>query len=304
GHVTALTAGTTEVTVRYEDFTQLIPVEVKEPEKTEDVVTYAVNKKSLELGTGQQEQLIVTEKTVKPDGTVLYKDVTDKGKYNVVDNRIATVKKGLVTAHRAGKTQVRVKIPGEDTILVYLEVKEAPQDIVTYKVSKKDLSLGVGQQEQLVVTEVTETQQNNVTYKISKKDLSLGVGQQEQLVVTEVTEKVDGSTTEKGITPKTQFSVVNNQIATVKKGLVTAHQAGKTQVRVKVPGEDTIFVYLEVKEVPQDLVTYELSETNVQMAVGEQKQLKVTEVTTKPNGEVVEKDVTISTTFKVVNNSI
>lgn len=272
GHVTALTAGTTEVTVRYEDFTQLIPVEVKEPEKTEDVVTYAVNKKSLELGTGQQEQLIVTEKTVKPDGTVLYKDVTDKGKYNVVDNRIATVKKGLVTAHRAGKTQVRVKIPGEDTILVYLEVKEAPQDIVTYKVSKKDLSLGVGQQEQLVVTEVTE--------------------------------KVDGSTTEKDITPKTQFSVVNNQIATVKKGLVTAHQAGKTQVRVKVPGEDTIFVYLEVKEVPQDLVTYELSETNVQMAVGEQKQLKVTEVTTKPNGEVVEKDVTISTTFKVVNNSI
>src|SRR5699024_4459746 len=111
GHVTALTAGTTEVTVRYEDFTQLIPVEVKEPEKTADVVTYAVNKKSLELGTGQEEQLIVTEKTVKPDGTVLYKDVTGKGKYNVVDNRIATVKKGLVTAHRAGKTQVRVKIP-------------------------------------------------------------------------------------------------------------------------------------------------------------------------------------------------
>lgn len=272
GHVTALTAGKTEVTVQYEDFTQKIAVEVQEPETTDDIVTYKVNKKSLELGVGQQEQLIVTEKTVKADGSVQYKDVTDKGKYNVVDNRIATVKKGLVTAHRAGKTQVRVKLPNEEVLLVYLEVKEVPQD--------------------------------RVTYQVSKKDLSLGVGQQEQLIVTEVTEKVDGSTVEKDITPNTKFNVVNNKIAKVHKGLVTAHQPGKTQVRVMIPGEDTIFVYLEVKEVPQDLVSYEISETNVKMAVGEQKQLKVTEVTTKPNGDVVEKDVTIATKFKVVNNTI
>lgn len=272
GHVTALTAGKAEITLQYGDFTQTISVEVKEPEKTEDLVTYTVNKKSLELGVDQQEQLIVTEKTVKADGTVLYKDVTDQGKYQVIDNRVATVKKGLVTAHRAGKTQLRVKLPNEETMLVYIDVKELPQDVVTYQVNKKDLALGVGQQEQLIITEVTE--------------------------------KVDGSTVEKDITPKTKFKVVNQDIATVKKGLVTAHQQGKTQVRVMIPGEDTLFVYVDVKETPQDVITYEFSETNAKMAVGEQKQLKVTEVTTKPNGDVKEKDVTISTTFNVVNNSI
>ena len=272
GQVTALGAGQTEITVSYEDFTAKIPVTVTAPAVDESIVTYSVNKKELKLGVGQQEQLIVTEKTVAPDGTTTYKDVTDLGKYNVVNNQIATVHKGLVSAHQPGKTQVRVMIPGQETILVYLEVEQVPQDIVSYKVNKKDLTLGVGQQEQLIVTEITE--------------------------------KVDGSTVEKDVTPQTKFNVVNNTIAKVNKGLVTAHQPGKTQVRVMIPGEDTIFVYLEVKEIPQDIVTYELSETNVQMAVAEQKQLTVTEKTTKPNGQIIEKDVTIATKFKVVNNKI
>ena len=272
GNVTAVSKGKTEIAVSYGEFTATVAVEVTETEVVEDVVTYSVSKTDLQLGVGQQEQLIVTEKTTKADGTVTKKDVTATGKYNVVNNTIATVHKGLVSAHQPGKTQVRVMIPGQDTILVYLEVLPVPQDIVTYSVNKKDMILGVGQQEQLIVTETTE--------------------------------KVDGTTVEKDITPQTKFNVVNNTIAKVNKGLVTAHQAGKTQVRVMIPGQDTIFVYLEVKEVPQDIVTYEVSETNVKMAVGEQKQLIVTEKTLKPNGQIVEKDVTGSTKFQVVNNTI
>lgn len=272
GNVTAVSAGSTEIAVSYGEFAATVAVEVTETEVVEDVVTYSVSKTDLQLGVGQQEQLIVTEKTTKADGTVTKKDVTETGKYNVVNNTIATVHKGLVTAHEPGKTQVRVMIPGQDTILVYLEVLPVPQDIVTYSVSKKDMILGVGQQEQLIVTETIE--------------------------------KVDGTTVEKDITPQTSFNVVDNTIAKVNKGLVTAHQAGKTQVRVMIPGEDTIFVYLEVKDIPQDIVTYEVNETNVKMAVGEQKQLIITEKTLKPNGQIVEKDVTVSTKFQVVNNTI
>ena len=65
----------------------------------------------------------VTEKTVKPNGQVVEKDVTNNTNFQVVNNKIATVNKGLVTAHKKGKTQVLVTVPNEETKLVYLKVK-------------------------------------------------------------------------------------------------------------------------------------------------------------------------------------
>ncbi len=272
GKVTAVAAGKADITVTYNDFTQTVPVTVTEKAPVQDEVTYAINKKNLSLGVGQQEQLIITETTVKADGTTVNKDVTPNVKFNVVDNSIATVSQGLVTAHKAGKTQVRVMIPGQDTRFVYLEVSELPQDTITYSVDKTTLKLGVGQQEQLTVKKTTV--------------------------------KPDGTVIEQDFTPSTKFNVVNNTIATVQKGLVSAHKAGKTQVRVMIPGEDTIFVYLEVVTPPQNIVTYFLSQIDVKMKVNEQKQLKVTEKTVTPDGKTTERDATFDTKFSVVNNKI
>ncbi len=271
GKVTAISAGKAGVTVTFNDFTQTVPVTVTaEPVKEE--VSYALNKKELSLGVGQQEQLIITETKVKADGTVVKTDVTPTVSFNVVDNSIATVHQGLVTGHKAGKTQVRVMIPGQDTRFVYLEVKDLPQDTVTYSVNKNALKLGVGQQEQLTITKTTV--------------------------------KPDGTVVEKDFTPSTSFNVVNNKIATVSKGLVTAHKAGKTQVRVMIPGEDTIFVYIEVVTPPQNIVTYSVNKTDVKMQVNQQTQLKVTEKTVTPDGKITEKDVTGASSYSVVNNKI
>lgn len=271
GTVTAVAAGTADINVTYKDFTQTVPVTVT-AEAAADEVSYALNKKNLALGVGQQEQLKITETTVKADGTVVKKDITPAVNFNVADNSIATVSKGLVTAHKAGKTQVRVMIPGQDTRYVYLEVNKAQQDVVTYSVDKNALKLGVGQQEQLTVTKTTV--------------------------------KPDGTVVEQDFTPSTNFNVVNNKIATVSKGLVSAHKAGKTQVRVMIPGEDTIFVYVEVVNPPQNIVTYSVDKTDVKIAVNQQKQLKVTEKTETPDGKVTEKDVTNASSYSVVNNKI
>ncbi|GKV69188.1 hypothetical protein NCCP2716_16860 [Sporosarcina sp. NCCP-2716] len=272
GKVTAVAAGKADITVTYNDFSQTIPVTVTEKAPVQDEVTYAVNKKNLSLGVGQQEQLIITETTVKADGTTVNKDVTPSVKFNVVDNSVATVSQGLVTAHKAGKTQVRVMIPGQDTRFVYLEVSDLPQDTITYSVDKTALKLGVGQQEQLTVKKTTV--------------------------------KPDGTVIDQDFTPSTKFNVVNNTIATVQKGLVSAHKAGKTQVRVMIPGEDTIFVYLEVVTPPQNIVTYALNQTDVKLQVNGQKQLKVTEKTVTPDGKTTERDATFDTKFSVVNNKI
>ncbi|MBE1555671.1 S8 family serine peptidase [Sporosarcina limicola] len=362
GKVTAVGAGETKVTASYKDFTQIITVKVTKV--GQDVITYSMNKTSLTLGIGQQEQLIITETTMKPDGQIVNKDVTAKGKYSVVNTQVATAQKGLVTAKTVGKTQIRVTIPNGETMFVDLEVITAPQDIVSYSVNKTSLTLGVGQQEQLIVTETTmkpdgqivnkdvtakgkysvvnnqvataqkglitakavgktqvrvtspngetvfvyleviEIPKDVVTYSIDKERLALKVGEQEQLTVTEITTKPSGQISKKDITATTNFRVVNNDIASVQKGLVTAKAVGKTQARVNISGQDATLVYIEVTEILKDVVTYSIDKERLALKVGEQEQLTVTEITTKPNGQISKKDITATTNFRVVNNDI
>lgn len=286
GNVTAIAAGTADISVTYKDFTATVAVEVTEeagePEAPgEETVAYSVNKTNLILGEGQQEQLYVTETTVKADGTVIEKDVTGHLRYNVVNNTYATVQKGLVTAKLAGKTQVRIQIEGEPSIYVYLEVTKAPQNSVTYTVSQTHLNVGVGQSEQVYVTETTVTPEGDV----STRDVT-GFG---------------------------QYKVIDNTVATVKKGLVTGLKDGKTQLRINVYNssnqtadnlKETIYVYLNVEKLPQNIVTYDLNTTDMTMEVGEQKQLKVTETTVTPAGTTTERDATVNTKFNVVNNTL
>ena len=96
-------------------------------------------------------------------------------------------------------------IPNQETIFVYVEVMELPQDIVTYTVNETNVKMDVGEQVQLKVTETTLT--------------------------------AEGKTTTKDTTAKATFKVINNKIATVQKGLVTAHASGKTQVWVTIPNQ-------------------------------------------------------------------
>jgi len=271
GEVTALAAGKTEITVSYKEFTATIAVEVTAKDG-QDQVTYSVSKTNLTIGVGQQEQLFVTQKTTKADGSVVEKDVTGTVNYDVVNSNIATFEKGLITALAAGKTQARVMVPGQEDIYVYLEVTAAPQDLITYSVSKKNLTLGVGQSEQFYVTQTTT--------------------------------KPDGTVIEKDVTGNGSYNAVNNKVAKVQKGLVTAHAEGQTQIRVMIPNEEVIYVYVEVVKLPQNIITYKVNKTNLNMQVGEQFQLKVIETTLTPNGQTSKKDVTASTTFKVVNNTI
>ncbi len=240
--VTAVAPGSTAVEVTYKDFTFNVAVEVTEEQQ--DIVTYEVNKKELSLGVGQQEQLMVTETTQKADGSIIVKDITAQTKFKAVNNKVAKVKKGLVTAIKAGKTQIQVKIPGQDTILVYVDVKEQPQDIVTYEVNKTNLKLKVGKQKQLKVTETTV--------------------------------KPDGTIVKKDVTAKSKFKVIDNTIATVKKGLVTAKKEGKTQVRVVLPNGEVTLVYLTVKaDAEENEQTYTVSEEEIAKFINDKKAKKI-----------------------------
>ncbi|GEN81770.1 hypothetical protein SLU01_00820 [Sporosarcina luteola] len=277
GLVTAVAPGKTTITVTHNEFKTLVTVQVTE--KAVDIVKYSVNKTQMTLGVGEQEQLYVTETTLKPDGSIIERDVTGSLRYNVMNNNYATVQKGLVTAIEAGMTQVRVLIDGHETIIVYLTVTQKPQYTTTYSINLSDVYINVGQQEQLYVTETIVTADGNV---VSQRD----------------------------VTGDLSYKVIDNSVATVKKGLVTGLKAGKSQLRIEVKDQnsgelkETIYAYITVMEPQPDKVTYELNRTNMKMEVGEQKQLKVTETTVTPAGVMTQRDVTVNAKFKVVNNTI
>ncbi|MFJ7934339.1 S8 family serine peptidase [Sporosarcina sp. NPDC096371] len=198
GKVTAVAAGETTVTVSYKDFTQAITVKVTQ--EAPDKVTYEVNKKNLSLRVDQQEQLVVTETTTKPDGTVTKKDVTATAGYSVADAKIATVDKGLVTAKAVGKTLVRITLPNQEVTNVYIEVKEKAPGVVTYSVDAKSIKLKVGEQQQVTVTERT-------TYE-------------------------DGTFSERNVTADVAIVSSNSKVVTVENGLVTAVGAGRAVIKM------------------------------------------------------------------------
>ena len=237
-----------------------------------DLVEYSIDKNSLSLQTGDKESLKVTETTTKPDGTIEEKDVTLEAEFTSADELVATVANGTVTAIVAGTTEIAVSYK-EFAAIVAVEVAAKPA-------------------------------QDEVTYSVSKTNLTIGVGQQEQLFVTQTITKADGTVVEKDVTGTASYNVVNNKVATIHKGLITAVAPGKTQARVIIPGQETIYVYLEVTQAPQDMVTYSVSKKNLTLGVGQSEQFYVTETTTKPDGTIIEKDITGNGSYNAINNKV
>ena len=105
GNVTAVGAGTTEITVAYGDFTATVAVTVTADEVPEpDTVTFAVNKDKVALNVGETDQLTVTKTTTTADGTQTEEDVTADATFTSANAGVATVENGTVTAVAAGTT--------------------------------------------------------------------------------------------------------------------------------------------------------------------------------------------------------
>ena len=112
GLVTAVGEGATEITITYGDHTVMVSVNVK----AADVVILSVDKTQVSLKKGNTIKVKVKEVTTTADGLASEIDVTEEATYVVADEKVATVKEGLVTAKAAGKTKVTVKHGTKETI--------------------------------------------------------------------------------------------------------------------------------------------------------------------------------------------
>lgn len=221
GLVTAVGEGSTTITITHAENEVTVQVTVKEP-VVEPGVKLIASLTDVELESGKQVQLMITEVTTRADGNTTEKDVTKPSKYEVADKNVVSVKNGLVTAKNAGSTTITVK-NGKNELTINVTVTEP------------------GGSDPTEPTDPVPT----VTLSVDQTKLELQAKEKVQLVVKEVTTAADGTTTEKDVTKvadyKTQGPVVN-----VKKGgLVEAKKAGSQTITINYGG-NTVTVEVTV----------------------------------------------------------
>ena len=139
----------------------LAAIALRNPSEEPEVPDYALNKSALELTVGAEEQL-----TVSPSA--------DSVEWSVKDGEIASVTDGLVSALKAGSTEVYAKI-GDVTLTCTVKVTDAQQPEYEYSISDATLTLDLGG---------TKTAKLSVTAEPQKDDISLAWESSDTTVVT------------------------------------------------------------------------------------------------------------------------
>ncbi len=259
GLVIAKNAGSTAIAVKYGKNELTVNVTVTEPG-----VTLTANKTQIDLQTGKEAQLKITEVVTTADGKTKKTDVTSAAKYSVADNKVVSVKNGLVTAKNAGTT------------------------IITVKYGKNELTVNAT---------VTEP---GVTLTANKTEVDLEVGKEAQLKIIEVTTNADGKEKKVDVTKATTYKVANDKVATVNNGLVTAVNAGNTTITAKY-GKNEVTINVKVTE---PVVTLIANKTQIDLEPKKEAQLTIKEVITSADGKTKQSDVTSLATYKSGNNKV
>ena len=139
----------------------LAAIALRNPSEEPEVPDYALNKSALELTVGAEEQLIVSPSA-------------DSVEWSVKDGEIASVTDGLVSALKAGSTEVYAKI-GDVTLTCTVKVTDAQQPEYEYSISDATLTLDLGG---------TKTAKLSVTAEPQKDDISLAWESSDTTVVT------------------------------------------------------------------------------------------------------------------------
>ncbi|MFJ7970273.1 S8 family serine peptidase [Psychrobacillus sp. NPDC096389] len=264
GLVTAVSKGSTTITVSHGENEVTVNVTVNDSGEIVPGVTLTANKTEVELQKGKEAQLKITEVTMTADGKTKKSDVTKAATYKVADNKVASAKNGLVTAKNAGSTTITVKY------------------------GKNELPISV------IVTEP------GVMLTANKTELDLQKGKEAQLKITEVTTTADGKSKKADVTNSAKYFVADGKVASVKNGLVTAKNAGNTTITAKY-GKNEVTVNVTVTE---PVVTLEANKTQIDLEPGKEAQLKITEVITTADGKTKKSDITTLATYKSANGKV
>ncbi len=212
-----------------------------------------------------------------------------KGSY-VVQNNDTTVDEGTFTINADGTYSVNLtNLEKGKSYKVYVIV----QDIA-----------GNTAVETNIVTTVAAPEVE-VTLSVDQSELDLNTGDTATLTVTQTT-TVEGKATTEDVTDEATYTVADEEIVTVTKGVVTAVAEGSTTITVSY-GENEVTVEVTVTDevvVPEPVVTLTVDKTNLNITTGSNSQITVKQVTTPQDSEATEKDVTKEATYVVANDKV
>ncbi|MCH7321838.1 S8 family serine peptidase [Solibacillus sp. MA9] len=231
---------------------------------SESVVTLTANKTEINLELGKEAQLAIKEVTTAADGTTKQKDVTTAATYKVADSKVVSVKNGLIISKNIGSTEITVKY-GKNELTVYVTVSE-----------------------------------KGVTLTTNKTDITLESGKESQLKITEETTAPNGTVKKTDVTKQATYVVANENVATVKNGLITAKEAGSTTISVKY-GKNELSVNVTVTK---PTVTLTANKTQLDLEPQKEAQLVIKEVVTGADGKTKQTDVTNFAEYKVANTNV
>jgi uncharacterized protein YjdB len=160
--IKAYSPGTTYLRATHGDYSAQIKVTVKEAPVAVESIT--LNETSVDLVTGVT---VTLKATVKPD------NATDPAvSWSSSDDKVATVKDGVVTATGAGEATITAKAGGK-TAECKVTVKAATVAVTGVELNKTSLDMKVGDSETLTATVApTEATNKAVTWKSSKESVA------------------------------------------------------------------------------------------------------------------------------------
>ncbi|MFJ7970194.1 S8 family serine peptidase [Psychrobacillus sp. NPDC096389] len=230
---------------------------------TESVVTLTSNKTALTLEPGKEAQLKIIQETTTADGKTKKTDVTKSATYKAKGN-IVSVENGLVTALKAGTTTI------------------------TAKYDKNEVTIDV-----TVVEPV-------VTLTVNKPEITLEPEKEAKLTIKEVITSADGKTKQSDVTNFATYTSNDEEVATVKNGVVRAISGGEATITAKY-GKNEVTVKVTVIA-PQEVLT--VNKTDISLEPQKEAKLTVKLVTTSADGKTKERNVTSNATYKVENGQV
>ncbi|WP_342567596.1 S8 family serine peptidase [Psychrobacillus sp. FSL K6-4046] len=144
-----------------------------------------------------------------------------------------------------------------------------------------------------------------VTLAVNPSKLDLETGKTAQVTVTETSTPAEGTATDKDVTAEATYTVADEGVVKVSKGLVTAVAKGSTTITI-THGTNTVTVEVTVKDsvviVPG--VKLVANKTQVDLEPKKEFQLNIKEVTTTADGKTKQQDVTKAATYKVADTKV
>ncbi|MER2006250.1 MAG: S8 family serine peptidase [Psychrobacillus sp.] len=144
-----------------------------------------------------------------------------------------------------------------------------------------------------------------VTLAVNPSKLDLETGKTAQLSVIETSTPAEGTATDKDVTAEATYTVADEGVVKVSKGLATAVAKGSTTITI-THGANTVTVNVTVKDSDVIVPGVKLvaNKTQVDLDPKKEFQLNIKEVTTTADGKTKQQDVTKAATYKVADTKV